>query len=520
MTARPREGPVDDDERCRNRLDPALEGGARHGVAAPRGLGTAAASSRGGRFGRLFGDLARRDPGAEAIEVLADRMHVARGTDEVNTRIGAGYTYLGQFVDHDITFDPASRLERDNDPDALVNYRTPRFDLDSLYGSGPADQPFLYDWTRGPYPGAKLLVGRNPPGGELAEHDLPRNAQGRATIGDARNDENVIVAQLHLLFLRFHNKVVERTHESQPWLTRNDLFDEAQRIVRWHYQWIVVHELLERIVGKPMAQAVRPSLVIDRGVVRPTTERKLFAWSGEPAMPVEFSAAAYRFGHSMVRSGYPVAAGGTEVPILPAPGREGDRHLGGFRPLPAALKIDLRQFFGDRPKAFSMKINHRLTEALFSLPPDAAQLARLNLQRGRALGLPSGPDVARAMGQTPLSDDELLPSKHDALHPEFWPPDHRPDERAAILRAPPLWFYLLREADVVSKGVRLGPVGGRIVAEVLVGLLEADPHSYLRQQPAWTPADSAADLGFEAATAGDFTMTDLLAFTLGPGDVQ
>ncbi len=305
------EGPVDDDERCRNRLDPALEGGARHGVAAPRGLGTAAASSRGGRFGRLFEDLARRDPGAEAVEVLADRMHVARGTDEANTRIGAGYTYLGQFVDHDITFDPTSRLERDNDPDALVNFRTPRFDLDSLYGSGPADQPFLYDWTRGPYPGVKLLAGRNPPGGELAEHDLPRNAQGRATIGDARNDENLIVAQLHLLFLRFHNKVVERTHESQPWLTRNDLFDEAQRIVRWHYQWIVVHEFLERIVGKPMAQAVRPNLVIDHGVVRPTTERKLFAWSGEPAIPVEFSAAAYRFGHSMVRSGYPVAAGGT-----------------------------------------------------------------------------------------------------------------------------------------------------------------------------------------------------------------
>ena len=128
-----------------------------------------------------------------------------------NTSIPAGFTYLGQFIDHDITFDPVSKLDERYDPEALVNFRTPRFDLDSVYGSGPDDQPFLYDWESEP-PGAKLLVGRPPTrcrGRGLRPADLPRNRQGRALIGDARNDENVIVAQLHLLFIRFHNAVVD-----------------------------------------------------------------------------------------------------------------------------------------------------------------------------------------------------------------------------------------------------------------------------------------------------------------------
>lgn len=65
--------------------------------------------------------------------------------DEENQGINAGYTYLGQFIDHDLTFDPASSLQKQDDPDALVDFRTPRFDLDNIYGRGPDDQPYLYE---------------------------------------------------------------------------------------------------------------------------------------------------------------------------------------------------------------------------------------------------------------------------------------------------------------------------------------------------------------------------------------
>src|SRR5262249_4606722 len=152
----------------------------------------------------------------------------------------AGFTYLGQFIDHDLTFDPNSKLERENDPDALVDFRTPRLDLDSLYGDGPADNPFLYQDD-----GVHFLLGLN----QAFEEDLPRNSAEarRALIGDPRNDENLIVSQLHLAFLKYHNRVVDALRAIRPELSGEKLFGEARRIVRWHYQWIVIHEFLRAI---------------------------------------------------------------------------------------------------------------------------------------------------------------------------------------------------------------------------------------------------------------------------------
>jgi hypothetical protein len=444
----------------------------------------------------MFPSLPERDPGADAIEKLARRLiRIAGESDE--SLIPAGYTYFAQFVDHDITFDPTSKLQRDNDPHALADFRTPRFDLDSLYGSGPIDQPFLYDWDGSSDAGVKLLIGRNPRDGTSAHEDLPRNQRGRALIGDARNDENLIVAQLHLLFIRFHNRVVDHVRRELPGLSSAELFEEAQRIVRWHYQWIVTHDFLRRIVGEDMARAVLP----------PDGRRRFFKWREAPFMPVEFSAAAFRFGHSMVREDYVV---GTEpgVPIL-RPRKGSDLHLGGFRRLPHALQISWSIFFkttAEAPLMRSMLIDTSLVEALCDLPPDGAALARLNLERGRAVGLPAGADVAHAIGEAPLTDDELQLGGVAA------------PAREALLRATPLWYYVLREADARANGAHLGPVGGRIVAEVLVGLLEGDPSSYLRQWPAWKPGISKAEPGSgerERAPVDDFTMADLVRFAEG-----
>ena len=127
-----------------------------HGIE-PRGLRPVTLSTLfEGRFGRRFRKLPPAPPlDPTHLQELARSMREPEATggggwggpsappvDLDNPDIPAGYTYFGQFVDHDITFDPASSLERENDPDALTNFRSPRFDLDSVYGSGPEDEPF------------------------------------------------------------------------------------------------------------------------------------------------------------------------------------------------------------------------------------------------------------------------------------------------------------------------------------------------------------------------------------------
>ena len=234
----------------------------------------------------------------------------------------------------------------------------------------------------------------------------------------------------------------------------------------------------------------------------------------EPFIPVEFSAAAYRFGHSMVRKDYGINdAVGRAVPIFATVGQ--NNHLAGFRRLPRELVIDWQRFFkltDDedplRPQ-HSLRIDTAIVPALHNLPslqvPQAGRdamedyktLPWLDLNRGRALGLPSGQAIADAMGVTVLSGEQL---RLEALDD--------PAAREALRRATPLWFYILCEAaseEFGDGGRHLGPVGGRIVAEVLVGLVEGDPDSYLYQCPTWRPE-------LPAATQGDFTMADLVRF--------
>ena len=472
-------------------------GGACHGLTPPRGQHERADEGHG-RFGRMFPCLPRAELDDAAIEELV-RLFAARPQKSDNDKIPAGYTYLGQFVDHDITYDPTSKLERDNDPLALANFRTPRFDLDSVYGTGPLDQPFLYESIDHRDRGVKLLVGRPPAAGGLAAEDLPRNEQGVALIADPRNDENAIVSQLHLLFVRFHNTVVDRVRDESPELEGEELFGEARRRVRWHYQWIVTHDFLTRIAGAETARAVLSDG--DAPGARATVHRSHYTWHDEPFIPVEFSGAAYRFGHSMVRSNYLVRRGEPAPAIFPTGGgAPGKLDLSGSRPLLDALRVQWDLFFWDRPiesvTNASLRISHRITKELFHVP-DRGALPRLNLQRGRALGLPSGQAVAGAMGEPPLPPADL---KLDRADPA--------GVNDRLLAATPLWYYVLCEAGTSrfgNGGEHLGPVGGRIVAEVLAGLLEGDPQSYLSVDAAWRPT-------LPSRTQGDFTMLDLVDF--------
>ncbi|MFP5370363.1 MAG: peroxidase family protein [Actinomycetes bacterium] len=489
-----------------------------------RGVDVLPSSSfTGGRFGRMFRHLPVFEHQPGALTALAGRM-TAAGQPKENRKIPSGYTYLGQFIDHDITFDPVSSLQRQNDPDALHNFRTPRFDLDSLYGRGPADQPYLYDESDG-LTRFRLGedVGEVPGETSGAGPDLPRNMPrrsrdqenffGRALIGDPRNDENLLVSQLHCTMLRFHNKVMETVAREVP-LTGDNLFKEVQRLVRWHYQWVVVHDFLPRIVGRAVVDDIlRVEELVVGGRGRPPVALlrprfRFYEPSTSAYLPVEFAVAAYRFGHSMIRGRYFIndflKRQTGPFPIF-GPQNPPDEfaNLNGFRRLPSQWAVEWKLLFdmpgSDTDPQPSLRIDTSLAGQLADLPRPIASdpphsLAERNLQRGLRLALPSGTAVARAMGITPLSANELGVADLDA----------------ALAMHPPLWFYVLKEAELLEGGRMLGPVGGRIVAEVLLGLLAHDPLSYLSVEPNWRPVTPMA------RDDGSFDMPQLIRFAMQP----
>jgi Animal haem peroxidase len=266
-------------------------GSGHHG--AVRGADLSRRSSQfEGRFGRMFRTLPAAEFNESILLALSEAMTASADTptpedqadDEENTGISAGYTYLGQFIDHDLTFDPASSLERQNDPDGLVDYRTPRFDLDCVYGRGPADQPYLYRDD-----GLHMLLG-DPLTGNDKDHNargLPRNRPepnepARALIGDPRNDENVIVSQLQSAMLRFHNRVVD--------LMGDPPFEEAQRMVRWHYQWAVIHDFLPTIIGEDTWHDILPHIAKRTNVLQDPPRLNFYQRGGVSVWPFDGAA--------------------------------------------------------------------------------------------------------------------------------------------------------------------------------------------------------------------------------------
>jgi hypothetical protein len=467
-----------------------------------------------GRFGRLFptlppfaadtpqvraalvalgargGPMDPADDLSDPVTLITDPAKSANNPN--NPRLTAGFTFLGQFLDHDMTFDPTSSLERQQDPEAIRNFRIPTLELDNLYGNGPLGSPHLYDATvdRGE---TTLLIEEIPGSAAVSvdgspRFDVPRNSQNIALTGDTRNDENVMLTQLHLALLRFHNRVVGDVKAAMgPSVTLGEIFREAQRVVRWHYQWIIVHEFLAKTVGQETVDDI-----LANGL-------KHYRWRNHPFIPVEFSVAAYRFGHSQVRPSYKANFGTSATdptrhfvalifdPLLPDDNDPPD--LRGGKRAPRRF-IDWQTFFdfGDGRVAPNKKIDTKLSSVLFDLlgqpQGEPTSLAQRNLLRNLALKVPSGQRVARAMRLPELSPGDLNDLAEFNLHTRT-----------------PLWFYVLREAKVMTNGERLGAVGGRIVAEVMIGLLLGDSQSYLRQDPDWLPT---------YGPDGSFTMVDLL----------
>jgi len=492
----------------------------RHGIV--RGLENVASSPLfEGRFGRMFRALPAASFDPADLSKLAGHMvaeHEATPTpetesdDEENSGISAGYTYLGQFIDHDLTFDPNSSLDKQNDPNSLVDYRTPRFDLDSVYGRGPDDQPYLYQQPGG----LKMQLGRKLTGNpnDLKTRDVQRNAPEtgpkRALIGDPRNDENVIVSQIQSAFLRFHNRVVD--------VTGATTISDAQQIVRWHYQWVVLHDFLPTIIGKDTLETILPHFKKGTTIFQDPPNLNFYNYRNDPFIPVEFSVAAYRFGHSMVRPIYRLRGGLDRLPIFDPKVPS----LVGFNEFPADWAIDWKLFFDfghNQPKLGptriqpAYKIDTSLVNPLGSLPPSIASqvpsLAERNLLRGLRMGLPSGQAVAKAMCLPLIEDKDLRVGK--ATEEDTAKNILLTDISAAFAGNAPLWYYILAEAQQAFKKnetpIRLGPMGGRIVGEVFVGLLLGDRHSFLAQDPCWTPIPKFTR---EGTKGGTFGMAELL----------
>jgi hypothetical protein len=466
---------------------------------------------RQGRFGRMFPQLSPCPCDDAALEELASGMteptppepppdgpygqqhtEPGGGLGPDNPAIPAGFTYLGQFIDHDVTFDPTSSLQQIADPDALVDFRTPRLDLDSIYGAGPADQPYLYDAS-----GSKLLVEFI--GDGTAEPDLARNAAGRALIGDPRNDVNLIVSQLHVLFCRAHNKLIDLLLAAGT--PGEAAFGAARRELTWAYQRIVLDDYLPTVAGANVVNdvfrrdgnAYSAASATPLNASIPQIRRLFYHWRNNPFMPVEFSGAVFRFGHSQIRPEYLL-----NKPLGPKPlfGADVNDSLLGFRRRPAGWTIDWPLFFvvaGSGPQS-SRRIDTNIVDPMLNLPgavaADPSSVAARNLLRGCTYQLPCGQDIARAMGLPPLTADAIAGTGAT-------PP---------LTELTPLWYYMLAEAETTENGEHLGPVGGRILTEVLAGLIDGDRNSFLNVDPHWRPTH------IPLATENVVTMADLVSF--------
>jgi hypothetical protein len=464
-------------------------------------------------------------------EGLATAMTASPGDNSSGPAIPAGFTYLGQFIDHDLTLDKtAAALGENVTIDQLLQGRSPALDLDCMYGRGPGDAQdsrFYSDGIRikmgvtapTPFPDG----GTNVP---LDGFDLPRVGQGstkllrrKALIPDTRNDENLIVAQTHLAMIRFHNRVVNHIASSTP---SADLFSRARELVVKHYQWMIKNDFLPRIIDAVIVQDVF------------TNGRRFFEKDAPPeqmpTMPIEFSVAAYRLGHSMIRAAYqwnrvfktggpgPVATldllftfSGTSG-ILSPDGALNDRESGSFEQLPTNWIADFRRLFDftevgradlSAPEGapnITQKIDTQMVDPLKTLPHGAfggsaatpaieLNLAFRNLQRANMVELASGQQMAALMGIPALTSAQLTQGLPAALK--------------NVGSNTPLWYYILREAEL--NGGKLTGVGGRIVAETFHRAMQGSAHSIVRDA-AFRPTALVNNPG------NRFNMTDLLLF--------
>lgn len=523
-------------------------------------------------FGYLFTDAETPEfPEVDGIDAKLDALAASmlEPTPEPHALNGALppiFTYLGQFIDHDLTANTdqdteASQIDKtplDRQPRGVIeanvqNGRRGSLALDSLYGDAPnptaqgvalqaamRDGPFLREGMTAPIGGPRPVLPR------LGGDDLPRigplidagvvdpsdlpdqfrpdpgdpddHRRSLALIGDGRNDENLIVAQLHLAFIRYHNAVARTViRDARMPLDDDEVFRLARKTVIWTYQWLVVNDFLPAICRPQDVDAtVAARAPIYNAFLKRLSEGEL---AGRLPMPLEFSVAAYRFGHTMVRENYDFnlnfgrpgfdqdgerratltqlfeftgrSADGSD-PFGPAPGPR----------LPQNWVIEWNRFVESRPlfrDRSARAIDTLLAPGLFNMikeePGVFKQLALRNLRRGYNMNLPSGQAMLDAMRAAGLPLGPTLSKTRLTAGTTG-----RALRDAGLADATPLWFYVLKEAEEMEGGARLGTVGSFLVADTMVGLLVHDPGSYLHRSGSggdgrWHPRDGVSPNG-------------------------
>ena len=464
-----------------------------------------------GRFGRMFPGLngLYTDPRVLAeLGAVDGPMDGGRDPDRSDT-IDVGMVFFAQFLDHDITLDTSSSLSRVNTPSDIENIRTPTLDLDCIYGDGPEGSPYLYAArkrfrsSRRTDPLDESLIYlvtsedgtaiSRPNNRDIRSNDLSRAANGRALIGDPRNDENRVLSQIQLAFHKLHNRVVDKLRREHPDHDAHEIFEEARHLVTAHYHWAVLYDFLPTICG---SQVVHDILHYGR--------KAYCVGSFLPFIPVEFSVAAFRFGHTLVPQTVQIQRG------EPARALFGDLFGKGFTALENVEGIvDLDEIFTtarNRQVQRAEKMNTKFARTLLKLPAGIASnpssLAVRNLERGQSFMLPSGEAVSRALG----IEDTVIDSVSQAADTA---------SGGKLDGCTPLFFYMLIEAETIGRqdideaakpGEGLGPMGARLVAEVIIGLMELDPRSFLSTNRKWSPADG---LGEDVRTVGEMLTYDL-----------
>jgi len=469
-------------------------------------------------YQRIFGHWPTENlPNIESLKALGKAM-MGPGRPQNDSEIPAGYTYLGQFVLHDITY--MKQIKGVAEP---VSLNSPTLDLDSVLPEETNASGKVGD--------LELILGCTTGGGQPLPEDLPREREGascgRPLIADDRNDDFLPLAQCHLLLIKFYNAIARWLGAGckPPLPAYGTAFRNAVREL-WveHFQAVVLHDYLVRLVDEETYDSVM------------TEGCKLVASGSEAAseylIPLEVAGAVGRFGHSMIRDGYEPWNSKQAYRMIDVrhfmdlsyanSGHGLKAHAGG---LPRSWVTDWTALFdlgrGSGPIR-AAAIDTRLAGQLSCLPeciraqeicsghpPNARfNLAEATLLRGRELGLSPARhaiEQANAKDVQPvikrLTDDQLVEGENEAVKEVF--------RQAELSRSTPLWYYVLKEAEVLGGGGnKLGPLGGRILMETLYAAIERSTPSIL-SKPDWRPS-------LPAARKDRFTIPDLILFSTNP----
>jgi hypothetical protein len=411
------------------------------------------------------------------LDALANSMHISDTltSGDLNGNVPVGFIFWGQFIAHELVLNVTNGFVADDKN--VVNYRTPVFDLDLVYGQFENNK-FMYDSDN------KLMY-------DVANNDLLRNSNGVPIIGDPRNDENFAIAQLQLVFIKFHNHMMDDLAISNPTATADERFTEARRLTTWHFQYAVIHHYLKTIIDP---------LLVDQIVANGA---KLY--TNTDFLPTEFGAAVYRLGHAQLVGSFQLNS--SETATL----HELLGFTGGNRPTNPIDWEYFYQFVGSSTTpGFSKKLKPMLVDSLHVLPPGSPEPPGLpanslpirNIRRAQQFQVGSGQCIASTIKKkypdTLVLTDEQVNNGHSVFttYPE-------------LKSKTPLFYYFLREAEVQQLGLRLGHVGSTIVGETIIEMIRQNHNSYLYNSPTWTPT-------IPVATTGEFTIMDIITYATAP----